>query len=245
MERDIRVLRRCPGSYAALGFRQIVEHYEKPRARAGNRRFSSDMVSADSWSRRCWTVALESAAWPSHPLPSRESGRFPIPRCGWSRRSLLNLAHQRGRCVPLTPSQFHYAFMNSAPREEALRTYQRYAVPGPGHVLFQAGAREPQSVRGDLDQRAAQIRAPLLMMAGFAGPDGAAVAGAGQRAAPTAIRSRPREYKEFPGRTHFMIAQNGWQEVANYALDWVRDQELLKLREARRIVRELHARQVA
>ncbi len=53
------------------------------------------------------------------------------------------------------------------------------------------------------------------------------------------------DYKEFQGRTHFIIAQSGWQEVANYALDWVRDQELLKQREARRIVRELHARQVA
>jgi pimeloyl-ACP methyl ester carboxylesterase len=28
------------------------------------------------------------------------------------------------------------------------------------------------------------------------------------------------EYKEFPGRVHFTIGQSGWEEVADYALDW-------------------------
>ncbi len=28
------------------------------------------------------------------------------------------------------------------------------------------------------------------------------------------------EYKEFPGRTHRIVSQDGWEEVADYALDW-------------------------
>ena len=36
------------------------------------------------------------------------------------------------------------------------------------------------------------------------------------------------EYQEFPGRTHFIIGQEGWQEVADQALDWARGQELLR-----------------
>jgi DNA-binding NarL/FixJ family response regulator len=28
------------------------------------------------------------------------------------------------------------------------------------------------------------------------------------------------EYKEFPGRSHFTLGQDGWEEVADYALDW-------------------------
>lgn len=27
-------------------------------------------------------------------------------------------------------------------------------------------------------------------------------------------------FKEFPGRTHDLIAQDGWEEIADYALDW-------------------------
>jgi hypothetical protein len=28
------------------------------------------------------------------------------------------------------------------------------------------------------------------------------------------------EYREFPGRSHFTIGQEGWEEVADYALEW-------------------------
>ena len=27
-------------------------------------------------------------------------------------------------------------------------------------------------------------------------------------------------YKEFPGRAHYTLGQDGWEEVADYALDW-------------------------
>jgi hypothetical protein len=28
------------------------------------------------------------------------------------------------------------------------------------------------------------------------------------------------EYKEFAGRSHFLVGEPGWEEVADYALDW-------------------------
>jgi hypothetical protein len=28
------------------------------------------------------------------------------------------------------------------------------------------------------------------------------------------------EYKEFPGRSHYTVGQDGWEEVADYALNW-------------------------
>jgi dipeptidyl aminopeptidase/acylaminoacyl peptidase len=30
------------------------------------------------------------------------------------------------------------------------------------------------------------------------------------------------DFKEFPGRSHLLIAQEGWQEVAGYALSWAK-----------------------
>ena len=44
-----------------------------------------------------------------------------------------------GRCVQLSPAQFHQAFMNGASRDEADRAYERHVVPGPSRVLLQAG----------------------------------------------------------------------------------------------------------
>ena len=28
------------------------------------------------------------------------------------------------------------------------------------------------------------------------------------------------EYREFPGRSHWTIAEPGWEEIADYALQW-------------------------
>jgi hypothetical protein len=28
------------------------------------------------------------------------------------------------------------------------------------------------------------------------------------------------EYREFAGRTHRLVSQDGWEEIADYALDW-------------------------
>ena len=33
------------------------------------------------------------------------------------------------------------------------------------------------------------------------------------------------DYKEFPGRSHYTVGQEGWEEVAGYALDWAVEHE--------------------
>jgi hypothetical protein len=40
--------------------------------------------------------------------------------------------------VMLTLEDLHYAFTNTLSEEESAVVYERYAVPGPGRVLFQA-----------------------------------------------------------------------------------------------------------
>ena len=243
MERDIRVLRRSPESYAALGFRQIVDHYEsavlgleEPPILIGHGIGGLVIqVLLDRGLGICG-VAVASA-------PIRGIWTLPYTRMRVVTPQLI-ASHLTRRCVKLTPSQFHHGFMNTASREEALRAFERHVVPGPGRVLLQAGLANLNPFAETSINVRRNSRAPLLMIA----------ASHDLMAPPSLVRANVRayresiattEYKEFPGRTHFIIAQDGWQEVANYALDWVRDQELLKQREARRIVRELHARQVA
>lgn len=62
-------------------------------------------------------------------------------------------------------------------------------------------------------------RAPLLLIAGGGDHVVPAVVDksmANKYAKGTAVT----EYKEFPGRSHFTIGEAGWEEVADYALDW-------------------------
>jgi pimeloyl-ACP methyl ester carboxylesterase len=243
MERDVRALRRSPQSYANLGIRQIIDHYEQAVIELGEppiligHSFGGLVVQAllDRGLGACG-VAIASA-------PIKGIWRLPYSTIRVVTPQLINPRNNR-RCVALTPNQFHYAFMNTSSREESFRIYQRYAVPGPDHVLFQTELANFNPFAETSVNVRRNSRAPLLMIAG----------GADHVSPPSVVKANVRayrhstattEYREFPDRTHFIIGQSGWREVADYSLDWVRDRELQTQREARRAVRSLHVRQVA
>jgi pimeloyl-ACP methyl ester carboxylesterase len=243
MERDIRALRRAPECYASLGIRQIVDHYERfalaldePPILIGHG--LGGLVVQSLLDRGLGTcgVAIASA-------PIKGIWTLPYTRMRVVTPQLIAARRHRG-CVHLTASQFHYAFMNNASRDESLRTYERYAVPAPRRVLLQAELANLNPFAASAINIRRNNRAPLLMIA----------ASQDHLVPPYVVHANVRayrnslaitEYREFAGRTHFIICQSGWQQVADFTLDWARDQELLKQREARRVVREMHSRQVA
>ena len=123
------------------------------------------------------------------------------------------------RTMALTPEQFHYAFANTLSEEDSRAAYDRYAVPGPDHVLFQASLANfnphaPTAVDFDNNDRA-----PLLLIAG--GQDHIAPASVTEANFKLYHRSKAvTDYKEFPDRPHFTVGAPGWEEVADYALSW-------------------------
>jgi pimeloyl-ACP methyl ester carboxylesterase len=122
------------------------------------------------------------------------------------------------RATMLTAEQFHYAFTNTISPEESRLLYDRYAVPCANRVLFE-GAFEsfvPHSP-GHIDVKAA--RAPVLLIAGGADR---LVTEDYTRAHFRLISASPAitALRVFPGRPHFTGAVRGWEDVADYALDW-------------------------
>jgi pimeloyl-ACP methyl ester carboxylesterase len=241
MESDIRALRRSPERFADLGIRQIVDHYERvvlgleePPILIGHG--FGGLVVQSLLDRGLGTCGVAVASTPIR-------GIWTLPFTTMRMVTPQFVGDTRGP-VRLPVSLFHHAFMNTASREEAQRTFDRYIVPGPRRVLLQAELANFNPFSATSVNVRRNNRAPLLL-----------IAAAEDRLTPPAmVRANARayrhslantEYKEFPGRTHFIIAQSGWQEVANYALDWVLDQQRFMQREARRVVREMQARQVA
>jgi pimeloyl-ACP methyl ester carboxylesterase len=123
-----------------------------------------------------------------------------------------------GNATMLTPEQFHYAFTNTVSEDASKQLYDRYAVPCANRVLFE-GAFEnfvPHSpARIDVKIE----RPPILLIAG--GADHLVTADY-TRANFKLISQSPSStaFKEFPGRPHFTGAVEGWEAVADYALDW-------------------------
>lgn len=115
--------------------------------------------------------------------------------------------------VEMTPARFHYTFCNTMSRQASDEAFERYVVPESRNV--------PRSTLG----RAAKIdfrksHGPLLMVAGDT-----------DHLTPlAAVRANARKYhasgggtrfETFAGRSHFICNQDGWEEVADLAFDFL------------------------
>jgi pimeloyl-ACP methyl ester carboxylesterase len=126
----------------------------------------------------------------------------------------------RHRAIAFTHEQWHYAFTNTFSEAESRALYERYAIPASGSILWSSVLANYQPGPQDAYVNYANDeRAPLLF-----------ISGAEDHLMPPQIqRSNARHYrskkaiteiKEYPGRAHLLPAQSGWEEVADYALDW-------------------------
>jgi pimeloyl-ACP methyl ester carboxylesterase len=218
MEGDIELLRRDPSGSANLGLSDIVDHYEQiireletPPVIIG---YGFGGLIAQILLDRGWGAAGVAIAT----APVKGIFCLPLSTLKVSWAALRNSFNARGT-TSLSPKQFHYAFTNTLSETESLAAYERYAAPWPNRVLLQA-------VLANFDANAASAvnvgnntRAPLLL-----------VAGSKDRFAPPSLvkanfelyrqSKAGTDYKEFSDRTHFIVGQEGWEQVADYVLGW-------------------------
>jgi pimeloyl-ACP methyl ester carboxylesterase len=125
----------------------------------------------------------------------------------------------RHKAVGLTPEQWHYAFTNTFSEDVSRRLYDRYHIPASGHIFWGSALANIHPGRDDnwVDYHN-EARAPLLFISGTED----------HLMPPSIQRSNAKHYKadgtvtevkEFEG-PHLLPSRDGWQEVADYALDW-------------------------
>ncbi|HUS67440.1 MAG TPA: alpha/beta hydrolase [Kofleriaceae bacterium] len=112
----------------------------------------------------------------------------------------------------LTPSDFRYAFAHTLPPDELKATYDREVVPESRRV-----GNGPTTAVAKIDFTAA--RPPLLFVAGELDriiPASLNASNHKKYAASAGIT----EIRQFPGRTHYTLGQEGWESIADFVLDW-------------------------
>ena len=218
MDREVEELRADPAPIAAQRIADIADHYaaivrDLPRPPIIMGHSFGGLIAQLLADRR-----LGAAVVAVHPAPVRGVLKLP-PSTLRSGYSILHNPANRHRAVPFTPEDFRYAFGNTISQQESDAAWERYAVPGAGHVLFEAAFAnlDPNSAT-EIDKKRSD-RAPLLITAGgedHVVPASLASSIANLYRSSTALTG----YREFPGRSHFVGGEPGWEEEADYALEW-------------------------
>ena len=163
---------------------------------------------------------LASATVAVDPAPFRGIPQLPLSALRAGSPVLSNPAN-RHRAVPLTFEQFRYSFANAVDEDQARRLYDTYAVPAPGAPLWQAAAANFNPRIEDKVDTKNPERGPMLIVSGELDHT---VPHALANAAYEHQRKNPgvTEFVEIPGRGHALTIDDGWQEVAETALTFVR-----------------------
>lgn len=218
LQGEVEEIRRDPSRLAGLGIAEIVESYrqiigllDEPPILMGHSFGGLVVQMLLDRGLGAAGVAIDAAA-------PRGVLRLPFAQIRALWPVLRNPAN-RNRAVALTFAQFKYAFANVMSENDAREAFQLNAIPAPGRIFFEAGLANvnPRAVtkvnyRND-------DRAPLLFIAGS---DDHTVPASVDRATCRKYRhsKATTNYAEFAGRSHLIVAQYGWREVAAHALDW-------------------------
>ncbi len=152
-------------------------------------------------------VAIDSA-----PPAGVFTTRFSFLKSNWPMINPLISGHEPRQ---MSFEDFQYAFVNTLPLAEQQAAYNKYVVPESRMV-----PRESLGGIAKVDFK--KPHAPLLLTAGS---DDNIIPAPLNKANYEKYRPSASitDFKEFAGRTHFIIGQKGWEEVADYTLAWLND----------------------
>jgi pimeloyl-ACP methyl ester carboxylesterase len=118
------------------------------------------------------------------------------------------------RILSMSFKSFSKTFANTLPANMQRATYDQHIVPAPGRIYFQAALGIGNGVQFKNPKRP-----PLLLIA----------AQEDRTSTTSMVRAMYRKHSrapsrtgimEFPARSHWLIAEPGWEEVAEKALAW-------------------------
>jgi len=125
----------------------------------------------------------------------------------------------RDGLATLSPKQFRWRFTNTLSQPESDAIYREHYIPGTNRAFFEAAYAAFSRHSPAAIEYANPHRAPLLL-----------VVGEKDHISPPALNrsllklqrraASATESKEYAERTHFMAGMDGWEEIADHALDW-------------------------
>ncbi|WP_423462287.1 alpha/beta hydrolase [Promicromonospora sp. MS192] len=220
-DRSVADVRANPEPLKGIGLEQIADHYEriiralpvKPIIMG----HSFGGVITQMLADRGLGAAYVGVA------PGQTAGVTTLP-ASTLRTGLPILSNPFGRngAKPISKAHFHFTFGNDVSRAESDALWEQYAVPSYNRVFFEGVASVPNERGGvtHVDYARAD-RAPFLVITGEIDNVVPPAIGRAIVAKYTGTGSPAVvEYREYAGRTHRLVSQPGWEEIADHAVAW-------------------------
>jgi pimeloyl-ACP methyl ester carboxylesterase len=219
LEGEVEAIRQDPSPLKRLKLKTVVDHYERiirklnaPPIIMGHSfggLITQMLIDRGLGSAGVAIDSAQTAGVAVLPFSTIRAG-FPI----------LGNPFSYGRTTSLSPGQFNYAFTNELSPTESNKVYDRYSIPAANSILWDAALALLNPKASSKVNYANSNRAPLLF-----------IAGSNDHIVPPAINksnvrkyvkksSAITDYREFPNRTHHTVGQKGWEEVADFAIQW-------------------------
>ncbi|KRC59080.1 hypothetical protein ASE14_14910 [Agromyces sp. Root81] len=220
-DREVADIRSNPEALKGIGLEQIADHYERIIRALPEK----PIIMGHSFGGLLTQMLADRGLGAAYVgvTPGQPAGITTLPPSTlWTGTPILANPFARNGAKPLSKGHFHFTFGNDLDREASDRLWEEFAVNSYNRVFFEgvAGAFNEQGGVSHVDFGRAD-RAPLLVITGeidHVVPPAigrAIVAKYHSTGSPAVV-----EYREFAGRTHRIVSQDGWEEVAEYALTW-------------------------
>jgi pimeloyl-ACP methyl ester carboxylesterase len=215
---EVEDMRRDPSSFNNIGIEQVLEHYTKIIKELPEKPIIIGHSYGGLITQLLIDRGLGVAGVAIDSVPAKGILILPLSTVEALTPSLANPFNIGG--TYLFPfKRWWRVFANSLSETEAHAAYERYAIAAPERAIFQAALSNftPGSL-AFIDFKNAS-RPPLLFIGG---EKDVIMPASLNRKNFRKYKNSPAvtEYKEFPGRSHFIIGEKGWEEVADHALAW-------------------------
>jgi non-heme chloroperoxidase len=220
----VKETRSHPERVAGHGIDDIVEHYAQIIGGLGAKPVVIGHSFGGLIAQRLLGQDLAAGGVGIDAAPIKGVVYLPLSSLRVASVALRNPANRK-RAVSLTPEQFRYGFGNAVPAEESTELYERWAIPSPGKPLFEAAMANLSRHSPAKVNTANATRGPLLLTAG--GQDHT-VPRAITKSTLKRYRKSPAvtDYQEFPDRGHSLALDDGWRDVADAVLAWLKKRSL-------------------
>ena len=220
-DRSVEDIRRDPSALKGIGLKQIADHYESIIRTLPVKPIIMGHTFGGVLTQMLADRGLGSAY--VGVAPGQTAGVTALPLSTlWTGTPILSNPFGINGAKPLSKRHFHFTFGNDLSRAASDALWKEFAVNSYNRVFFE-GVTSVLNEKGGVTHvdYARADRAPLLLIAGEIDH---VVPPAIVRAVEKKYRSTGSpaivERKEYAGRTHRLVSQDGWEEIADYALTW-------------------------